>query len=297
VSFNPLAEMPSNFWFGAIFPIFRGPFLERVAEGSHVSFLLELREYFSSYLPADSPRRLSEWFDSFYNILLSHYRCEYVYKNTIATKLYLENHKYPQSSLLTNELRVGRSRADVVILNGQSTVYEIKSEYDSFDRVGGQIEDYRKVFDHIIVVTTQEKAPLIIDQVPDLVGVTILKEDGNLVEYRKPSSNKENTDPGTVFDCMRQAEFCAAVKAEFGYVPSISNAWLYRDAKKLFCQIEPSRAHDLMVEQLRFRAKKQPFIELVESAPDSLKHACLSFSKSQTLATQIKERLAEPLQL
>ena len=50
-----------------------------------------------------------------------------------------------------------------------------------------------------------------------------------------------------------------------------------------------------MVEQVSLRGKRKPFVDLVKSAPDSLKHACLSFSESQALAIQIKDRLAEPL--
>ena len=289
--------MVSKLQFGAIFPIFRGPFLERVAEGRHIPVLLELQKHFSPLSPLNPRHLLSEWFDFFYRLLLSNYRCEYVYKNAIATRLYLDRHECLQKSLLTNELRIGESRADVVILNGTSTVYEIKSEYDSFDRLDGQLEDYRKVFDLIVVVTTQDKAELVKDRVPDLVGVMSLDENGELIEFRKPSSNKANTDPVTVFDCMRQAEFCAAVKAELGDVPNVPNSRIYREAKKLFCQLDPVRAHDLMVEQVRRRGKRQPFVELVESAPGSLKHACLCFSKSQALAIQIKERLAEPLQI
>ena len=289
--------MVSELRFGAIFPIFRGPFLKRVAEGRHVSVLRELVEYFSPSSPSPPPnlhRPLKEWFDYFYRLLLSNYRCEYVYKNAIATKLYLDLHDSPQKSLI-NELRIEESRADVVILNGTSTVYEIKSAYDSFDRLDSQLEDYRKVFDRMVVVTTTERANFVVDRVPDIVGVMSLDEKGELAVVKEASSNKANTDPSAVFDCMRKSEFCAAVKAEYGDILNVSNSRLYRKAKALFCQIDPIRAHDLMVQHVRRRGKKGPFADLVDSAPKSLKHACLSFSESQALAIQIKERLAEPL--
>ena len=124
--------MVSGIRFGTIFPTFRGPFLKRVAHGRHVPSLLELQGAFSDFSPPKRHHPLSNWFDFFYNLLFSSYRCEYVYKNAIATKLYLGGHHSLQHSLLTNELRIGQSRADVVILNGTSTVYEIKSEYDSW---------------------------------------------------------------------------------------------------------------------------------------------------------------------
>ena len=282
--------------FSALCPIFRGPFLERVAEGYHVDYLNELRDYFSPHLsPSLEHGPLSNWFDFFYHLLFSHYRCEYIYKNAIA-RLYLAQEDV-QNSLLTSELRVGESRSDVVILNGTSTVYEIKSEYDSFERLDGQIADYRKVFDYIVVVTTQEKAELVGDQVPESVGVMSLTGQRKLDVWREPSSNKENVDPGTVFDCMRQAEFCEVVENEFGEVPKVPNSRIYREAKELFCQIEPSKAHDLMVKQLRRRGRRKPFVklDLMKDTPHSLKHACLSFSKSQALAKEVKRRLTEPL--
>lgn len=281
--------------FSAIFPIFRGPFLGRVAQGRHVSELLELGESFSGFSPPKRRQPLRDWFEFFYALLSSNYRCEYVYKNTITTKLYLNGHHCLQESLLTDELRSGNSRADVVILNGTSTVYEVKSAYDSFDRLASQLADYRKVFDRIIVVTTEEKANLVIDLVDDLIGVMSLDEEGELVVVKKARSNKANTDPAAVFDCMRQPEFCAIVKEEFGHIPAVPNSRLYREARALFCQLDPSRAHDLMVQRVRLRGKRQPFVELVNSAPESLKHACLSFSESQALAIRIKERLSEPL--
>ncbi len=281
--------------FSAIFPIFRGPFLRRVAQGRHVSALLELGGGFSSFSPPKRQQPLRDWFEFFYALLSSNYRCEYVYKNAIATKLYLNGHHSLQNSLLTDELRSGNSRADVVILNGTSTVYEVKSAYDSFDRLASQLADYRKVFDHIIVVTTKEKANRVIDLVDDLIGVMSLDAEGELVVVKKSSSNKANTDTAAVFDCMRQPEFCAVVKKEFGGIPDVPNSQIYREARALFCQLDPIRAHDLMIERVRLRGKRKPFVDLVDNAPISLKHACLSFSKSQALAIQIKEKLAEPL--
>ena len=280
--------------FGSIFPIFRGPFLKRVANDRHVSTLLELAAHFSRFSPPRTCEPLRDWFDFFYTLLSSHYRSEYIYKNAIATKLYLIGHSL-HNSLLTDELRSGNSRADVVILNGTSTVYEIKSAFDSFDRLESQLADYRRVFDRIVVVTTKDRAALLTERVGDPVGVMSLSTAGELAVVKACSSNKANTDPAVVFDCMRQPEFCDVVKKACGQIPDVPNSRLYREARTLFCELDPSRAHDLMVERVKMRAKKRPLVELVNSAPQSLKHACLSFSQSQALAIQINERLAEPL--
>ena len=251
--------------FGGISSIFRGPFLQRVARHRHVSTLLELGDYFSGFCPPDQRHPLREWFDFFYTLLSNEYRCEYIYKNAIATKLYLGERHSLQKSLLTDELRIGKSRADVVILNGRSTVYEVKSEYDSLERLDTQLADYRRVFDHIVLVTTPKRAPLVTARIDSIVGVMILDASGELEVVKEPSSNKANTDPAAVFDCMRQSEFCAVIKERFGQIPSVPNSRIYREARELFCQLDPSLAHDLMVKRVSLRGKRRPFVDLVLS--------------------------------
>ena len=282
--------------FGGILPIFRGPFLVRMADGYHREVMRELAEYFAPFNPPPTSDPLGDWFDFFYTLLVEKYRCEYVYKNTLATRLYLERH--PQhDAVLTTEFRTGTSRADVAIINDTSTAYEIKTEYDDFTRLEGQLSDYRKVFDRIYVVTTPKKARVVSEGVDSVFGIMVLNDDGELVKERDAVSNKSNTDPATIFDCMRQGEFCSAVAEAFGDVPSVPNSQLYRGCRELFCELEPSRAHDLMVSNIGKRDKRQPYIDLISESPDSLKHACLTFSRPQALTYQIRERLREPLLL
>lgn len=278
----------------SIVPIFRSTFLEKVARGAHIKALLELAEHLSHFGPPSPAASLSTWFDFFYSLLFEHYRCEYVYKNAIATKLFLSRHSF-RTSFMTDELRSGTSRADVAILNGTSTVYEIKSEYDSFERLDGQLADYKRIFDRIYVVTTASKAEVACRIADPLVGIIVMRENGSLGTVRDAISNKRNVNPSAVFDCMRQSEYCSALVQEFGLIPQVPNSKLYATAKEMFCSLPPTVVHDLMVEQIKRRGKKKAFADLIDKAPLSLKHACLSFSKPSSMAIAITERLEEPL--
>jgi hypothetical protein len=274
--------------------LFRCPFLEKIAIGTHVPPILELAEHYSLSTSPSRTARLSDWFEFFYGLLFDKYRCEYIYKNAIATKIFLSRHGL-HTSFMTDEIRSARSRGDVAILNGTSTVYEIKSHFDSFERLDTQLADYRRVFDRIYIVTTAKKAESAIRLMEPAIGVIALREDGTLSTLRESPSNKHLTDPGTIFDCMRQIEYCRAITQAFGYVPQVPNSQLYRHARDMFCSLSPSVAHDLMVNQIKKRGKKRPFVELIESAPACLKHVCLSFSKSAAMARTIAARLKEPL--
>jgi hypothetical protein len=289
-----MADASAVHSFGSIAPLFRGPFLERVAAGTHVSAILELADCYSGFNPPSRNSLLRDWFDFFYALMSERYRCEYVYKNAIASNLFLSRHSM-QDSCLTNELRSGSSRADVAILNGTSTVYEVKSQFDSFDRLPTQLSDYLKIFDLIYVVTTETRSKALDGVIPENVGIIVMQPDTTLSTVRQAVSNKRNTNPSTIFDCMRQREFTDAVSEVYGELPPVPNSQIYRLAKELFCSLPSEQAHDLMVRYLKKRGKKKPFEDLIQAAPFSLKHACLSFSRSQAMALQINSRLKEPM--
>jgi len=50
-----------------------------------------------------------------------------------------------------------------------------------------------------------------------------------------------------------------------------------------------------MVRQVKKRGKGKAFVDLIDKAPPSLKHACLSFSRSVAMANAITAKLQEPL--
>jgi hypothetical protein len=72
-------------------------------------------------------------------------RDEYVYKAALVQKILLGRHSLQTASML-NEFRVGGCKADLAILNGTATVYEVKSERDSLARLQRQIAAYTTVF-------------------------------------------------------------------------------------------------------------------------------------------------------
>lgn len=279
--------------FHGIVPIFRSPFLEHAARSQHRATMRELARHFYSHRPPSERATLEKWFDFFYSILQVHYQCEYVYKNSLAIDLYLKRHDL-QKSVLIDELRSGSSRADLAVMNDTSTVYEIKSEYDSFSRLECQISDYSKIFDQIYVVTARTRVTEVLERVGEPVGVMVLRKDSELETIREPRSNKSHTDPGAIFDCMRQAEFCAATREAIGELPEVPNSLLFQTLRKQFLTLDPIQAHDLMVKHVRNRGKSKTFVDLILAAPQSLKHACLTFCKSHVLASTIQARLKEP---
>jgi hypothetical protein len=82
-------------------------------------------------------------------------RNEYVYRAALTKKVLLGKHSLKTASMLT-EVRAGECKADLVILNGTATVYEIKSERDTLARLVNQIANYKRVFATINVIASEE---------------------------------------------------------------------------------------------------------------------------------------------
>lgn len=77
----------------------------------------------------------------------------------------------------------GTVRADVAVLNGSFTGYELKSARDTLQRLPKQVEYYSRVFDYAVLVVAENHLDDARKIVPDWWGVTLAieGEDGRVV--------------------------------------------------------------------------------------------------------------------
>ena len=132
-------------------------------------------------------------------------RDEYVYKSALTHNILLGRHSLGTASLLT-EFRVGSCKADVAILNGTSTVYEIKSERDTLSRLENQVQNYRKVFAKIYVVVAEPFIDQVLELTDSDVGVMSLARWNRVKTVREAVDRADAVCPTTIFDSLRLAE-------------------------------------------------------------------------------------------
>lgn len=224
----------------------------------------------------------NDFFKFAYKHLIQNYRNEYVYKNLITKKLLLDQLSLDDSFML-QEFRVGICKADIVILNGTSIVYEIKSELDSLERLTNQVETYLKVFDKVNVVTFLNESKKIKDFIPKNVGIIELDKKNNIKIIRQPKSGKKNISLELLFDSLRKKEYENIIKKHYNYILDVPNTESYFAYKKLFIEIKPEIAHNLSIEELKKRGNNKELIKFIKKAPDyfkSLSFQC-NFSKDE----------------
>lgn len=69
----------------------------------------------------------------------------------------------------------GVARADVVVVNGHINGYEIKSDFDTLNRLNNQIVEYEKTFEKNIIVVGEKYAYTILKYIPEHWGVMVAK--------------------------------------------------------------------------------------------------------------------------
>lgn len=237
---------------------------------------------------------LGQLLDRLHDLLSLHYRSEYVYKNAIAKKIVLERHIHKQSRFIP-EFRVNHSKADTVVLNGTSTVYEIKTELDDLSRLQGQLADYKLVFDKIYVVTHADADQKVADAVANDIGIITLTENAQLEVVRESHSNMVNVDPFIIFESLRRAEYLKILSEKFGYVPTQNRFHEYHEAREQFGKLSSVEAHTGMLECLKARTKDPRFIDFVRRLPQSLRALGLASELSFKQQDQILARLSQPL--
>lgn len=225
-----------------------------------------------------------------YKHLKKNYRCEYVYKNEIANQLLLKRHKNNSATLLT-EFNINRSIADIVIVNGTTSVYEIKTELDSMDRLIGQINDYSQVIEHISVVTHPAGIKRITKMVPSYVGILVMDNLGRLIEERASGKNEGPFNHWTAGRILRQGELIKAYIENEGPLPTVGTAYIGSTCRHWFSKIETDLAKLIFKDSLKSRRPSTTQFNLIKQAPRELKISLLSKQVPKKICIKISDKL------
>lgn len=243
-------------------------------------------------LPASATYR--DLYSYVYKRLKKNYRNEYIYKNAVAKKLFLERHKLSESFML-QEFRVSNCKADTVILNGTSNVYEIKSELDSIDRLARQIEAYTLAFDKVHVISAPTLSSKVEKILPKHVGIIEYTQKGALDIIREAKSGRKNVLPEVIFDSLQKREYSAILKKTYGELPRLPNTLVHREYKKLFSNLSPHVAHDEMVTILKKRGDCKWVKDFVKDTPVFFKALALKTNLKPHQISRVTELLNQTL--
>ena len=199
-----------------------------------------------------------------YKYMANNYRNEYIYKNTLLNELLVKKHDIEKTTALA-EIRIGRSKADFILVNGKAEVYEIKTELDNFDKLETQLHNYYKAFDYVNVVTSANRCNILKSFLSkSKVGIYKLDENMGLKEIKKAKQENNFLDHKTIFKILRKKEYERIILNEFGELPNVSQFDYYRECFKKFQKINIKEAYKKFKQELKKRCyiEKEYFIAL-----------------------------------
>lgn len=234
-------------------------------------------------------------FDSAFDILkTAGLRNEYVYRAALTHKVLMGTHSLKTACML-NEFRAGACKADLVILNGTATVYEIKSERDSLLRLTNQVENYKKVFAKVYVIASESHVRGALENVPEDVGVLKLSSRYRISTVREAEDRPDRICPLVVFESLRSAEADAILKSLGIAPPDVPNTQRHAAMRECFKGLNPIDVHIAMIRTLKRTRNLAPLSDLVERLPRSLYAAALSIQIRRADHDRIVEAVSTPL--
>lgn len=238
---------------------------------------------------------VGEAFDLTFDLLkIAGRRDEYVYRSALTHNVLMGTHSLKTACMLT-EFRAGACKADLAILNGTATVYEIKSERDSLARLANQVDNYKLVFAKVYVIASEGHVPGVLDTVPSDVGVMMLTSRYRIRTVREASDRPDRICPATVFESLRSAEAAAILKSLKVAVPEVPNTQRHTAMRAIFAQLDATAVHKAMVATLKRTRNLAPLSELVDHLPRSLHAAALSVQVRHADHSRIVEAVSTPL--
>ncbi|HEX6431359.1 MAG TPA: sce7726 family protein, partial [Niastella sp.] len=137
------------------------------------------------------------------------------FRGEVILKARLVNLFLRQNVTAAFEIKVHRSRADFLTLNGVSKSFEIKSALDNLYKLPKQINDYLRVFDYNYLVIDECHYKKALTIIPDRYGIMVLH--GHQLTEERPAALNTYLDSETQLKLFTKKEFAQTFR-----IPGIS---------------------------------------------------------------------------
>lgn len=283
------SHVSSGRYHNALAQIFGPSLLKKITSQEYELQLKNLLKQSNLYDPL-KPWSLLDGLSDTYNYLKKFYRCEYIYKNEIANQLLLKYHN-DNSATMLKEVNSHSCIADVIIINGSTVAYEIKTELDNFERLPNQVASFSKIYDQLNVVTHYKAIPSLEALLPKNVGIMYLDDKGIIKSYKPAESNVELFDPTVSSLTLRQSELMIAHNKYEGPMPKMGTALIHRYCINWYQKLDLTISRKIFAESLKARRPSDHQFETMMQCPPSLRSLMLGVNFSKKNCNDIKEKI------
>lgn len=244
-----------------------------LSDGSLCTIEGRILRYKHLILEDHSSVNFSHFLSALYKKMCANYCNEYVFKNILYYNI-IKKYSLATTALLS-EFKIAKSIADLVLINGEVKVFELKTDLDTLSRLDVQLTDYKKVAEKVNIVVSSKY----INQVLSLYketnyGVLEIVENSNFIEHRQAISDKSLFEFSALFKLLRKDEYLSMVRDEFNISLTLPNTILYKECFNLLKTIEIERFQSLVFQKLKRRNLKEYSLSDEYSLPSELGFLC-----------------------
>ena len=148
------------------------------------------------------------------DMIIAHYKGEDIFKYQLAQK-----HFDKKKIVAAFEIKVNKSRADFLTINGCTRCYEIKSELDNFSKFEKQAADYLLAFEYNYLVVNNKNVNKALEKIPSNFGLWCY-DNGEHISIKKAKLNT-NIDPQVQLTLLTKKERTSNFKETGGIIKNI----------------------------------------------------------------------------
>lgn len=232
--------------------LFSGQTCESALRHNSVSAIKKVFQKHDSHLSGN----ISVWdyLKYIYRILEKEYRSEYVVKNTFINSYLLEKNAL-DSTVVFNEFRVGNAVADLVLMNGVSKAFEIKSELDSDARIVSQLSEYCQLFEECYIVIPKSQYKHYSKKVEKNIGIVLfeMKDGTYIVKQKRKAKRNPKVSIDILMRSVRCDEYKQMVLNAFGKLPNVNSFDMYDACYDKLKTLSSRKLHSLFIEIVKKR--------------------------------------------
>lgn len=240
---NQLRDYSSLFSRGQVFSWLKMDF-------SSINYKIE--KYDNKWLNSQNQTYL-DYLKYVYSILADNYQNEYVFKNEFLNN-WLIKQLGETNSQIFSEFRVGNSIADLVMFNGCSKIFEIKTELDSDSRLTLQLENYEKAFNQIFLIIPKSKIHIYEKQDASVGLITYDPSSKNLFSVYRNAILNLNIEASVIMSILHTNEYKSIVRGYYGYLPQMTSFNQFKVCSELIFKIPKEKLNRLFIEEMKKRS-------------------------------------------
>jgi hypothetical protein len=188
-----------------------------------------------------------------YSVLENQYQNEYILKNSFLN-YWLIKELGESNSELYSEFRIGSAIADLVMFNGISRAFEIKTELDSDKRLNSQLDQYRKIFNEIFLIVPASKLEEYetYDSSIGIICFDILSP--KRFQIIRSAARNTHIDAEALMHIFHTSEYKEIVTHHYGQLPEVTSFNQFEVCKDLIAQIPQNELNQLFINKMKSRA-------------------------------------------